>query len=94
MTAFTDRADTDPRAGRFREIARAASWDVRSDTMPWAEGAGIVHVASFEGGGAVENDSVYTTWEHCCWEVGLSDEAREYSGGDIDIVDVAPKPAP
>ena len=86
---FTDRADIDTRARRFREIARSNGFDVRADCMPWAEGAGIVHVATWTGD---ENltDSVYVSWEFCCWEMNLSVEAGEPSRDMPDIVDVNP----
>jgi hypothetical protein len=84
---WTDRADTDARAAKFRTIARANGYDVVPDTSPWADGPGIVHLSSFHD---VTNKSeeVYVSWEWCCWNFGLVPDMPQPAGEKA--VDIEP----
>lgn len=97
MTNFIDRADTDERAAKFRNIAQTAGWFAVEDTSPWAEGPGIVHALTFNEDEDVNySDSVFSSWEFCCYATNLTPlpegrEEREYMA--TLPVDIAPVPA-
>lgn len=84
---WTDRADRDQRAAKFRIIARANGYDVVPDTSPWFGGPGIVHLSSFHDV-TNKSDEVYVSWEWCCWNFGLVPDMPQPA--DEEAVDIAP----
>jgi hypothetical protein len=59
------------RPDEYENAARRHGWRTESDCMPWAEGAGIVHGPTFDGTDNL-SDTVYTSWQACCEEMGIS----------------------